>query len=164
MEDRGSSKNPLQDIEGLGYMPGEIYSFGIQYIFEDNTLSPVFHIPGRGKNVGSDIKYTSGDNVFPMSSQDNEIVNTYENKNSCGQQTYWGLDCSGEYLQGKKVRHHRFPFRSDLGIPLIKEKSFQSYTQTLHQLAFKIVGKLKIKENNEFCKPFEITKIGRAHV
>lgn len=157
MEDRGSSKNPLQDIEGLGYMPGEIYSFGIQYIFEDNTLSPVFHIPGRGKNVGSDIKYTSGDNVFPMSSQDNEITNTYENKNFCGQQTYWGLDCSGEYLQGKKVRHHRFPFRSDLGIPLIKEKSFQNYTQTLHQLTFKIIGKLKIKENNEFCKPFEIT-------
>lgn len=30
----------------LGYWPGEIYRFGIVYIFKDNSLSPVFNIQG----------------------------------------------------------------------------------------------------------------------
>jgi hypothetical protein len=30
----------------LGYWPGEIYRFGIVYIFEDNSLSPVINLQG----------------------------------------------------------------------------------------------------------------------
>jgi hypothetical protein len=30
----------------LGYWPDEIYRFGIVYIFNDNSLSPVFNIQG----------------------------------------------------------------------------------------------------------------------
>lgn len=156
LADKGSSKNPLQDISGLGYMPGELYSFGIQYIFEDNTLSPVFHIPGRG-NIDKSIKYTKGENVFPMSSFENEGVNTYENKPSCNINSYWGLDCDGTDLQGKKIRHHRFPLRSDLKLPLIKETQNSAFTQKLYQLNFSISGNLKIKTGKDFYKPFEIT-------
>lgn len=158
LADKGSSKNPLQDVNGLGYMPGELYSFGIQYIFEDNTLSPVFHIPGRG-NIDKSIKYTKGDNVFPMSSFENKGVNTYENKSSCGTNSYWGLDCDGTDLQGKKIRHHRFPLRSDLKLPLVKKKIDGSISSTnkLYQLNFTIKGNLQIKTGIDFYKPFEIT-------
>jgi hypothetical protein len=158
LADKGSSKNPLQDVNGLGYMPGELYSFGIQYIFEDNTLSPVFHIPGRG-NIDKSIKYTNGDNVFPMSSFENGGVNTYENKSSCGTNSYWGLDCDGTDLQGKKIRHHRFPLRSDLKLPLVKKKTDGSVSSTnkLYQLNFSVLGKLQIKTGRDFFKPFEIT-------
>lgn len=32
------------------YMRDDVYAFGIYYIYDDNTKSPVFHIPGRAKN------------------------------------------------------------------------------------------------------------------
>ena len=51
ISDLSNPKNPLQNINGLGYMPGEIYSFGVVYLFEDNTTSPVYHIPGRNPNL-----------------------------------------------------------------------------------------------------------------
>lgn len=34
------------------YMRDEVYAFGIYYIFNDGTQSPVFHIPGRIADVG----------------------------------------------------------------------------------------------------------------
>ena len=40
-------KSPTLHTESVGYMPGEIYSFGIVWVFEDGTTSPAFHIPGR---------------------------------------------------------------------------------------------------------------------
>jgi hypothetical protein len=40
-------KTETVNFDGVGYMPGEIYSFGIVYIFADSTLSPVYHIPGK---------------------------------------------------------------------------------------------------------------------
>lgn len=42
----------------LGYWPDEIYRFGIVYIFNDNSLSPVFNIQGVDfSKVPKDIKY-----------------------------------------------------------------------------------------------------------
>jgi hypothetical protein len=35
---------------GKSYMRDEVYAFGIVYLFDDNTISPVTHIPGRAKN------------------------------------------------------------------------------------------------------------------
>lgn len=97
-----SAKNPaIRTANNVSYMPGEIYSFGIQYFLEDNTLSPVFHIPGRNSTFISDM------------SIDNELQNTVYTDNSfCTD--YWGVDSEGQSLLGQLVRHHRFPLRSEV--------------------------------------------------
>jgi hypothetical protein len=46
----GNSKQP--GPEKQGYMGGEVYAFGIVYVFEDGEETPVFHIPGRPKDTG----------------------------------------------------------------------------------------------------------------
>lgn len=89
-----------------GYMPGEVYSFGIVYIFKDGYISPAFHIPGKNVlNVTSKMKY-------------HEITNRYLDIHNCSTNNYWGLDAWGETLVGKKNRHHRFPFRKEVNKPL----------------------------------------------
>ena len=90
-----------------GYMPGEVYSFGVVYIMKDNSLSPVFHIPGKStSNVNSNMGvYLSN--------------YTYPNIHSCVGSNYWGRDIMNSPLLGEKVRHHKFPTRQEAGIPLI---------------------------------------------
>lgn len=122
--DKHNPKNPLSLINGTGFKFGEIYSFGIVYVFEDGTESPVFHIPGRlpGDNV-LDTEYdNSNRDLFPMSS-DNEAENiTYINRESCNNFNYWGKDYLGNSLDDNtKVRFHRFPSRADLKIPLFED-------------------------------------------
>lgn len=95
-------KNPTLFQDGsVGYMPGEMYSFGIVYVLDNGLESPVFHIPGSSSVISG-----SG---FPMSN-DNEVDYTYNKK--------W----YGE-LYGKKVRHHRFPTRSELGLSFIDSRA-----------------------------------------
>lgn len=43
--------NPLNTYYYLGYWPGEIYRLGIVYIFNDDTLSPVFNLRGKKFNT-----------------------------------------------------------------------------------------------------------------
>jgi len=43
----GDSKNPSSYFEKISYMGGEVYAFGIVYIFENGVESPAYHIPGR---------------------------------------------------------------------------------------------------------------------
>jgi hypothetical protein len=94
-------------LEKVGYMPGEIYSFGIVYIFEDGTISPVYHIPGRNETFLSQM------------SSDNKLDDTfYTDNNNCSDEDYWGVDCQGQPLVGNAVRHHRFPLRSEVNKPL----------------------------------------------
>lgn len=45
-EHTGGYYNPYNVYSRVGYWPDEIYRFGIVYIFNDNSLSPVFNIPG----------------------------------------------------------------------------------------------------------------------
>ncbi len=45
----GNSKCPETYAESIGYMAGEVYAFGIVYIFENGIESPAYHIPGRPK-------------------------------------------------------------------------------------------------------------------
>ena len=93
----------------IGYMPGEIYSFGIVYIFKDNTVSPVYHIPG--KNESDTSTNMGGENTLNSS--------TYISLNNCEEEDYWGKDSQGEFLVNKKVRHHRFPTRTEASLPLV---------------------------------------------
>lgn len=113
-----SDKNPeVLFNHGVGYQPGEIYSFGIVYVFENGVKSPVYHIPGRKKRADmSDplVPFVSG--YVPMSDIDNECMNTRYSDiaMSCEGFKYWGYDSQGNELSGEKVRHHRFPFNRKL--------------------------------------------------
>lgn len=92
--------------KGVGYQPGEIYSFGIVYVFENGVKSPVYHIPGRDSlNDGSPIGCMASDNACTNIK--------YSNVSSgCEGFDYWGVDCNGNKLAGEPVRHHRFPTRN----------------------------------------------------
>ena len=119
--DTGNAKDPAAHFNGIGYMPGEIYSFGIVYIFKDNSLSPVFHIPGKGPLEPIDAMYSSGPNVYPMAKNNTCESTKYIDNNTCGQDTFWGIDYQGKPLTDKLVRHHRFPLRTDYNIPFVEK-------------------------------------------
>lgn len=44
-------KQPRYYFSEASFMEDEIYALGIVYVMEDGSLSPVFHIPGRGADV-----------------------------------------------------------------------------------------------------------------
>lgn len=120
-------------LEKVGYMPGEIYSFGIVYVFEDGTLSPVYHIPGRNETYLSDM------------SENNKLTDTfYTDNNNCSDEDYWGVDGQGEGLVGTPVRHHRFPLRSEVNKPLfVKNGQFGNpVTITTNSLNIIIEGEI----------------------
>lgn len=145
LEDSANSKHPSQQFNsGLFYMPGEIYSFGIVYIFYDNTLSPVFHIPGKAPGDAFVIYDPTYDiaglaTTYPMS-DNNEIDSLYKGNESCGVIDYWGKDNNGVPLEGKNVRHHRFPTRIDIGKPLLNKKRLAGVTISKYRLKFTLEG------------------------
>ena len=128
INDPRSIKNPLLAHYGIGYQAGEVYSFGIIYQFENGDFSPVFHIPGKNPNTKyRDKKYTTGDNIFPMSNRDNVNINEkYESNSSCENTSYWGKDAEGFELEDSSVSHHRFPTRKELGIELVETNTTTS--------------------------------------
>ena len=99
----GNQKRGTALHEGIGYMPGEIYSMGIVYVFEDGTQTPAYHIPGRNSLYASDM------------SDDNVLQNTFYTADDCDNSDYWGEDSVGQSLKDQNVRHHRFPLRSEVG-------------------------------------------------
>ena len=120
-----NSKNPVNDEKG--YMPGEIYSFGIVYVFDDGATSPVYHIPGRNENDNR----TLPEGRFHMS-PDNKLGTeespiTYTDSSVCDEIDYWGKDSENQDLKNTPIRHHRFPTRSELainfenGLPLVEK-------------------------------------------
>jgi hypothetical protein len=118
--DKSNAKDPAAHFNGIGYMPGEIYSLAIVYIFADNTTSPAFHIPGKSHNVPNNYMFSSGASVYPMSNIDNACTDTrYIDNNTCGTDTFWGIDSQGDSLTNQAVRHHRFPLRTDYNIPFV---------------------------------------------
>lgn len=150
-----TSKDPLLKVDNrASYTPGEIYSFGIQYFFEDNTISPVFHIPGRNPNYDSDMD------------TDNELENTFYTDNSfC--LNYWGVDSEGDPLEGQPVRHHRFPLRlgdfassvpfsirfSNIEIPSLDD------TNGLGIIAYQIVQQERTEENTTILDQAVLTPV-----
>ena len=134
---KGNNKRSEVHNEFLGYMPGEIYSFGIVYLFDDGTTSPVFHIPG-GSNDTSNDGYTVGG----MSSNNKCETETYTSLNNAD---FWGNDSNGVSLLGKNVRHHRFPLRSvnnSLYEDEIQKVSKYPYTLTLRYTLSGLTGAL----------------------
>lgn len=143
INDPSNPKNPTHEFGGVGYMPGEIYSFGIVWVFADGSTTPVFHIPGKSPDVHPTTIYSPGDSVYPMEANDNACVSTvYSDNDSCGNSSYWGTDSEGIPLTGKPVRHHRFPLRSKLGIPLISSENNPEQTYEFYALRLHITGTL----------------------
>lgn len=142
--DPSNPKNPVHEIGGLGYMPGEIYSFGIVYIFEDGSLSPVFHIPGRNPSINKTMVFNPSENTYPMSKDNHSENTTYNDNDNCENQGYWGLDSEGQTLDGKYVRHHRFPLRNEINKPLVVDELGEVQTANYYQLILKLQGTLRV--------------------
>lgn len=116
IESINNQKRSQLHNEKIGYMPGEIYSFGIVYVFEDGGVSPVYHIPGRNKDRLSSMSF------------DNTLTDTlYTDNNNCEDGDYWGVDSQGSPLLDTNIRHHRFPLRSQVNKPLyVRNGSFEA--------------------------------------
>lgn len=126
INDPRSPKNPTylhgdMTLGGGSYMPGEIYSFGIMYVLDNGEITPSFHIPGKNSLVGNTHVFDPSSNTYPMSINNSSSSNYYLEENNCGSSSFWGLDSENRPLANTRVRHHRFPFRSDIGIPLVAE-------------------------------------------
>lgn len=103
----GSPKNPLRNM--TGYMPDEVYSFGIVYLHRDGTKSPVFHIPGVPQLPPEYEDPTNGMQYYECTN------NNYIPLHSCLTEDYWGVDGFngiGASLVNTPIRHHRFPKRT----------------------------------------------------
>lgn len=134
-----NTKNPISYFKGNTFIGDEVYAFGIVFVYQDGSFSPVFHIPGREAN-DSDLQeldviegLTAGNNVSENDVQHLglEIGDTvarwkFENTSSGvlggnmayhqSESTYpLDTDCNGAYvygdLAGTPIRHHRFPDR-----------------------------------------------------
>jgi hypothetical protein len=122
--DKSNAKDPAAHFNGIGYMPGEIYSLAIVYIFADNSVSPAFHIPGKSQAVANNYMFSAGPSVYPMTNINNACTDTrYIDNNTCGTDTFWGVDSQGDSLTNQAVRHHRFPLRTDYNIPFVTKAS-----------------------------------------
>ena len=105
-------------------MPGEIYSFGIVYILKSGFITPVFHIPGKapGADLTKKVFYKEeGVETFPMSNIKNMCDQSrYSPLGSWNNSDFWGYDSEGNLLQGKHIRHHKFPDRKDIKNLILK--------------------------------------------
>lgn len=125
IKDIHNPKNPSFQNGNQWYMPGEIYSLGIVYIFEDGTESPSYHIPGKSSSSNNNTVFSQGEGVYPMSVDNNKnLSESYlANDSECSEYDYWGLDNLGNRLFGGNVRHHRFPTRKEIGIGFVEKTS-----------------------------------------
>ena len=105
------SKDPLINHKKVGYMPGEIYSFGIVYYFKDGSVSPVYHIPGKPAN---DLNSSN-------MSTNNVLEDLYTDSSNCEDKDYWGKDYMENTLKNTPIRHHRFPTRAEANIDFVRE-------------------------------------------
>ncbi len=146
----GSPKNPTVNFEAAGYMPGEIYSFGIVYVFKDGSTSPVYHIPGKNTALDPSMVFVpqfNGDNepvTFGMSINNESENNLYTDNSNCGIEDYWGVDSEGQPLLYQPVRHHRFPLRSTIGKPLVEEIDSIASENIFFQIVFTGQGTIDI--------------------
>jgi hypothetical protein len=142
----GNPKSPTVTREAAGYMPGEIYSFGIVYVFNDGTISPTYHIPGKNPSTGTNVIFAPENDsdgfpvTYPMSDNNLSQTNLYTDNSTCGTEDYWGVDYEGDSLLNQSVRHHRFPLRSALGLGLFKEEVSNSQENTYYQLKLSGIG------------------------
>ena len=151
IKDTANPKNSIQDLVAVGYMPGEIYSFGIVYIYKDNTISPAYHIPGKSSRIPESTIFTGivfdgqGSQLTqPMNNTNNKCSTVYTGNVGCEDNNYWGLDSEGYPLEDDFVRHHRFPLRTDINKPLVTTILGDNQTIQYYQLVLRVQGTLKV--------------------
>ncbi len=155
--------------ESLGYMPGEIYSFGIVYIFADGTTTPVYHIPGRHPDAYRNLEVNDqGEPVEFVMSADNALEDSfYTSTDNCESQlSYWGVDAFGEELEGQPVRHHRFPLRSEVNKPLVVQDGDFSDPSTnfLNAVSISLSGSILssyLEETIQFSIDYEVDGVAQ---
>lgn len=166
--DPRNPKNPTMGFGdmltgGLGYMPGEIYSFGIVYVFKDGSLSPVYHIPGKNPYVNPGTVFSPGPNTYPMSVNNQSTNNLYADNDNCTTNQYWGLDSEGDQLENRPVRHHRFPLRSEIGIPLVKEEVLnEENTFNFYRVRIAFTGQIDLPCTQEMIDNGECSTLSDA--
>lgn len=129
-----NQKRGTVHTEKLGYMPGEIYAFDMHYVFDDFSVTPGLHIPGRNPKYDSQM------------SSDNVLENSYYREfNGCdSENSYWGVDSQGDDIVDTKIRHHRFPLRSEVNVPLLGTVvTTNEIPNELYQLNLEVTGFLK---------------------
>lgn len=148
-------KTATVNFDGAGYMPGEIYSFGIVWIFDDSTLSPVYHIPGKATDN------TTEDGM----SNDNTCTTSYYTDNSESCEDYWGNDSDGNPLKNEPIRHHRFKSRGELGIPLYIEDSNPTNTvkYTLYLNLSGTIDETYVGDTVEYTVNYELLGVSKTY-
>ena len=160
---RHNPKHPSCNIDGTGFKYGEIYSFGIVYLFEGGVESPVFHIPGKinGDDLVLDSDFVTkpennGIEIYPMSYDKNEnLTLKYTEREKCGQYSYWGKDYRNNQLdENVNVRFHRFPTRKKLNKSLIDETNNSDTSQSVYKVVVSTCG-----FTDEACRKSKIDKL-----
>lgn len=151
-------KNPLVVHNGLTYQPGDVYSLGIVYIFEDYSMSPVCHIPGKSPVADINMIYSAGPGVYPMSNVNNANASEiYLDNNICGDgSSYWGLDSEGKELKNQATRHHRLPTRDEIGIGFVKRSNTTGENITYQKIDLIVGGIVKKSDDTYQAKDFNI--------
>lgn len=159
----GNPKNPTVNLEAAGYMPGEIYSLGIVYVFADGSISPVYHIPGKNPTVDNNTVFApTDDNIYPMDNNNESDSNIYIDNSTCGIDEYWGVDSEGESLKDKPVRHHRFPLRSHVNVPLVEQIDSNAVETQFWQVTFIGNGDISLPCTQEQVDAGECTPLQNA--
>ena len=131
-----TTKNPTVNLKDVGYMPGEIYSFGIVYYFKEGSFSPVYHIPGKASNDNTNISNMSNNNM---------LDSNYTSSINCEDKTYWGKDYMGNDLNNTPIRHHRFPTRKEAkigdttGIGFVRSKILTNIQNSTYSHYFEVI-------------------------
>jgi len=144
-----NAKNPTINLEGLGYMPGEIYSFGIVYVFEGGGVSPSYHIPGKNNNLSKNLVFQASSvnkKYYPMDIDNSCEETLYTDNSTCGLEGFWGVDSEGVPLKDSNVRHHRFPLRSAINKPLFTTTLLSETDTELYALEIFVSGELIFPE------------------
>ena len=159
--DESSAKDPSLNNHGVGYMPGEIYSLGVVYIFDDYSESPAFHIPGKNTGLPTNTVFSAGPNVYPMRNNSNSSASDsnvctdiqYTDNNTCDSEDYWGEDSTGTSLINTPVRHHRMPLRTDINVPMITEVPVATVNNYFKNIKVEITGTIDVPL---VCTPAQI--------
>jgi len=131
-----------------GFLGGEVYAFGIVYVFKDGTQTPVYHIPGRPSSMSTNFSNMEFYEV---------VNNTYLNKPTISGNDYWGQDYWGNNLTGTKIRHHKFPNRDKVPLTEIDNSYSTNYPERRRYFARVYDSGLDTLTSADFPLKLEVT-------
>lgn len=150
----GDPKSANTYFDTRTFMPDEVYAFAIEFIYEDGSVSPAFHIPGRNTVVSSTEQalvsdpdeteflggtpqprwkvYSTPVTTTPTGDFFREGWMGYHESDSavypeildCDGVQVYDEDYWGTPLAGTPVRHHRFPSRASIPATITQDGKF----------------------------------------